>query len=153
MAEQLADGWYFMTPRDGLNEEPDFDKIVNGCCDFGAGASVDYCLRDGYTFEPAKPLTLAEYNDLRAALDAANQRIAELEAQGDWEPVEAGMTAILIKGLERYQRQIGRAEMQGWYKTDVAQTEMERIESMIRGLRGSDDEPPTINLCRRKEGR
>lgn len=68
-----------------------------------------------------------------------------------WKPVPDGSLALVLKGLERYQRQIGRAALQGWYDTDVARNEIARIDEMLQALRGNEDAPPTLALCRRKE--
>lgn len=83
--------------------------------------------------------------------DLTAQLAAKQEQQGEWEPVPDGSLNLILKGLERYQRQIGRAELQGWYDTDVARNEIARIDDMLQALRGNEDAPPTLVLCRRKE--
>lgn len=94
--------------------------------------------------------TSNNYKRLQYDIDRIDAAHAELAAQERWEPLEDGTLAIVLTGLERYQRQIGRAELQGWYKTKVAQHEIERIESMLRELRGTDEQNPTLAICRRQ---
>jgi hypothetical protein len=84
---------------------------------------------------------------IRTRLNNAASELASLE---EWEPVKNGTSTLLAKGLERYQRQIGRAALQGWYTTDVANNEITYIEQILKELRDG-----TLCLCRRitKEAR
>lgn len=70
-------------------------------------------------------------DDLQAALDAANQRIAELEAQAAWEPlpIEGGIIEIPTEGNQSA-REFAVHYSRGW---------------------GSITLPDNIRLCRRKE--
>lgn len=75
---ELPDGWYRVT---GPDYSVDFERIVNGRCDYGNGATVADCIKWGYTFEPAVCLTVADHDDLRRQLAEKNKRVREL---GNW---------------------------------------------------------------------
>jgi hypothetical protein len=68
---ELPDGWYKVTDDAG---GVDFERVEDGCCDYGEGTSVAQCLKWGYTFEPAVCMTKTEHNALLA-------RVAELERE------------------------------------------------------------------------